>query len=84
MSYYSRALDILCSLPNKAFLTAHEAAVYLHTSTSTLAVHRCSGTGPKYGKNGRTIRYVKQDLDIWMFGENKVMEQIQGGECKCR
>lgn len=41
------------------------AAAYLGLSVKTLAMKRCSGTGPRYVKRGR-IFYFRHDLDSWV------------------
>ena len=46
-------------------MTARSAATYLGLSASTLAIHRCRGTGPRFIKRGR-IFYFKEDLDAWL------------------
>ena len=43
-------------------MDAKNAASYLGLSDKTLAMKRCSGTGPKFIKRGR-ILYYKTDLD---------------------
>ena len=46
--------------------TTREAAVYLGLAVSTLNKWRCYGTGPKYLKLGRAVRYTKDELDIFI------------------
>ncbi|HGF0846064.1 TPA: DNA-binding protein, partial [Legionella pneumophila] len=49
-----------------------EAANYICMSRSFLSQDRVNGTlknrtpGPKFIKIGRAIRYLKEDLDIWL------------------
>ncbi|MDF1758367.1 MAG: DNA-binding protein [Legionellaceae bacterium] len=49
-----------------------EAANYICMSRSFLSQDRSNGTlknrtaGPKYIKIGRSIRYLKDDLDLWL------------------
>jgi len=49
-----------------------EAASYICMSRSFLSQDRVNGTlvnrapGPKYIKIGRSIRYIKDDLDSWL------------------
>lgn len=49
-----------------------EAANYICMSRSFLSQDRSYGTlanrtpGPKYIKIGRSIRYLKDDLDLWL------------------
>ena len=49
-----------------AYLTALSAAEYLHVSPSTLAKRRVDGTGPRFIKVGRSVRYRRVDLDNFM------------------
>ncbi|CZI74099.1 TPA: helix-turn-helix domain-containing protein [Legionella pneumophila] len=54
-----------------------EAANYICMSRSFLSQDRVNGTlknrtpGPKYIKIGRSIRYLKEDLDIWLDQQRK-------------
>ena len=43
-----------------------DAAAYLQLSPSTLAKLRLYGTGPRYTKAGRAVRYRHSDLDAWI------------------
>lgn len=43
-----------------------EAAAYLRVSESFLNKTRHFGTGPRFYRIGRTIRYAVEDLDDWM------------------
>ena len=48
-------------------LTAREAAVYLRTSTSTLAKYRIDGRGPTFiRQSARKVLYRRADLDAWL------------------
>lgn len=53
-------------------LTEHEAAIYTGMSRSFLRQDRMNGyrksrtPGPNYVKIGRSIRYLKEDLDAWL------------------
>ena len=46
--------------------TTREAAAYLGLAVSTLNKWRCYGTGPKYLKLGRAVRYTKEGLDLFL------------------
>jgi excisionase family DNA binding protein len=46
--------------------TPAEAATYLKYPEETLRRWRSLGTGPKYIKAGRHIRYRKASLDRWV------------------
>ncbi|MCE3043958.1 helix-turn-helix domain-containing protein [Legionella sp. 16cNR16C] len=54
-----------------------EAASYICMSRSFLSQDRANGTlanrtpGPKYIKIGRSIRYLKEDLDTWLNQQRK-------------
>ena len=53
-------------------LTEKEAAHYIGMSVAFLKKDRCEGKignrtiGPKYLKIGKSVRYLKEDLDIWL------------------
>ncbi len=47
-------------------LTTRQAAQYLGLSMSTLNKWRCYGTGPKYLKLGRAVRYQQEELDRYL------------------
>jgi predicted DNA-binding transcriptional regulator AlpA len=47
-------------------LTTEAAARYLSLAESTLEKARVTGTGPRYLKLGRAVRYRIVDLDAWM------------------
>jgi hypothetical protein len=49
-------------------LDAKNAARYCGLSEKTMAMKRCTGTGPKYVKRGR-IFYHQADLDAWLSSE---------------
>lgn len=46
--------------------TPQQAAERLHLSTHTLAKWRVRGTGPKFVKAGRSVIYLKDDLDAFL------------------
>lgn len=54
-----------------------EAASYICMSRSFLSQDRVNGTlknrtpGPKFIKIGRSIRYLKEDLDLWLNQQRK-------------
>ncbi|MDF1600370.1 helix-turn-helix domain-containing protein [Mesorhizobium sp. YIM 152430] len=48
-------------------MTPREAAIYLRSSTSTLAKYRMSGRGPKFIRHSnRKTLYRRADLDAWL------------------
>lgn len=47
------------------FLTSRQAAEYLGISIRTLEKGRSFGSGPRYRKFGRNVRYTTDDLDKW-------------------
>jgi excisionase family DNA binding protein len=49
-----------------ALLIEEEAAKYLQVSRSYLRIGRMHGTGPRYSKLGRSVRYTLSDLDAWV------------------
>lgn len=49
-------------------MDAKNAARYCGLSEKTMAMKRCTGTGPKYIKPGR-IFYYRTDLDAWLSAD---------------
>ena len=47
-------------------LSAREAAALLHLSERTLERFRVSGTGPKFVRLGRSIRYRLTDIEAFI------------------
>lgn len=47
------------------YLTEVEAAAFLKLSPRTLEKHRNLGTGPRFRKFGRIVRYTLFDLKRW-------------------
>ena len=47
-------------------LSAREAAALLHLSERTLERFRVSGTGPKFVRLGRSIRYRLADIEAYI------------------
>ena len=56
------------SSPSEAsmMLTTKQAAAHLSLSVSTLNKWRCYGTGPKYLKLGRAVRYSHDELNRFL------------------
>ena len=58
--------------PNNRALTEREAAQYIAMSRSFLRQDRMNGKregrtpGPAFLKIGRSVRYLKEDLDKWL------------------
>ena len=50
---------------NRPYLTPSELAYLLQISTKTLYRWRVEGTGPKFVKIGKAVRYAFKDLDAW-------------------
>jgi predicted DNA-binding transcriptional regulator AlpA len=48
--------------PLDTLLTGREAAELLRLSARTMERHRTTGTGPKFVRLGRAIRYRRRDL----------------------
>lgn len=46
--------------------TEAEAAKFLRFSRKHLQNMRCAGAGPIYSKPGRSIRYLRSDLMVWL------------------
>jgi len=47
------------------FLSPEQAAHYLGVSVRTLQEHRSAGTGPRFRRHCRHVRYHIDDLDTW-------------------
>lgn len=52
------------------FMTPKQAAVLVGLSTRTLDRLRLTGTGPRYSRLGRRVRYTRADINAWV-GERK-------------
>lgn len=50
------------------FLSPDQAAFYLGLSPRTLQEYRSAGSGPRYRRHSRHIRYHIDDLDSWSLG----------------
>ena len=61
------------------FLSTREAAFYLGLSFRTLEKMRLTGTGPRFRKHGRFVRYHIVDLDAWSEGRGH-SSTSDGGE----
>ena len=59
---HRRALEATKGPP---FLSPEQAAHYLGISTRTLQEFRTAGTGPRYRRHCRFVRYHVDDLDAW-------------------
>jgi predicted DNA-binding transcriptional regulator AlpA len=60
-------------LPKAEWFNTEQAAAYIGFSTEYLEIarHRDDGTGPKYIKHPRAVRYRRSDLDAWMEQHRK-------------
>lgn len=47
------------------YLSPDQAAFYLGVSPRTLQEYRTAGTGPRFRRHSRHVRYHIDDLDIW-------------------
>lgn len=52
-------------------LDRRNASAYLGCSVKTLAMHACTGTGPKFIRLGGKVFYFKDDLDAWIASHPK-------------
>lgn len=48
------------------WLNTEEAAAHIKRATGTLEKLRVYGGGPRYSKQGRSVRYRLSDLNAWM------------------
>ena len=53
------------ALKGTPFLNTQQAAHYLGVSPRTLQAHRTAGSGPRFRRHTRHIRYHIDDLDSW-------------------
>jgi hypothetical protein len=56
--------ELLAQYPGwfECFVDAQEAAQILGTTPGSLATQRHDGTGPRYAKDGSSVRYQRRDL----------------------
>lgn len=47
------------------FLSPEQAAFFLSLSVRTLQEYRSAGTGPRFRRHSRHVRYHIDDLDAW-------------------
>jgi len=52
--------------------TEHEAACYLSRSRSSLRRDRKNGSGPGFVRFGRSIRYLRSELDVYISACSRV------------
>jgi len=65
-------------------LTQREAASLLHLSERTLERFRVSGTGPKFLRLGRSIRYRLTDIEAFIASRVRLYVRLriaQKGKC---
>jgi hypothetical protein len=58
-------------LEGEELLSARDAARHLGISVSFLAKSRMNGTGPRYVKLGRAVRYRRSDLNFFVRAHSK-------------
>lgn len=69
----------------KRAYTEQETAAYIGMSRSFLRQSRMEGhrknrtVAPPFIKIGRTVRYLKEDLDAWLEGHVKMNHLSEGG-----
>lgn len=56
----------MTEVPPSEFCGPHEASTYTGVSEATLEAHRSRGTGPRFYRVGRLIKYTYDDLRTWM------------------
>jgi predicted DNA-binding transcriptional regulator AlpA len=61
-------------------LNQRQAAHLLRLSVRTLERHRTSGTGPRFVRLGRLIRYQEGDLADWVHGGLRFSTSDNSGE----
>ncbi|OIQ24885.1 DNA-binding protein [uncultured Vibrio sp.] len=72
---------------SKRAYTEQETSLYIGMSRSFLRQARMEGQrknrtkAPKFIKVGRTVRYLKEDLDQWLDSHMKLDHLSQSGGC---
>jgi hypothetical protein len=61
-----------------AALRPEQAAQYLALSAQRLARLRLDGGGPVFTKAGRSILYLRADLDNWLRANRRISTSDQG------
>jgi hypothetical protein len=56
------------AIKGSPFLSPEQAAHYLGLSVRTLQQHRSDGSGPRFRRHCRHVRYHIDDLDRWSAG----------------
>ncbi len=51
---------------NCSFMTTKEAAAFMGLRSNTLEIWRVRGTGPKFVKLGRAVRYRLPDIESYI------------------
>ncbi len=57
-------------------MDTENAALYLGLKPKTLAMMRCSGSGPRFIKKGRVF-YYQEDLDGWLNDDGRFQSTAQ-------
>ena len=62
------------ALRGSPFLSPEQAAHYLGVAVRTLQEHRSAGTGPRFRRHCRHVRYHIDDLDHWSLRSGKARD----------
>ncbi len=65
---------------NTDFMTTAQAADFLGLKKNTLEIWRFRGTGPKFVKLGRSVRYRLSDLEAFIDACTK--QKTSSGDCQ--
>jgi predicted DNA-binding transcriptional regulator AlpA len=65
MSQYKTATHPVFLQPGDRFIDTDETAEILGTTTNTLNYWRVMGSGPKYYRHGRNVRYLLSEVVEW-------------------
>ncbi len=71
-----KTIEIEIQLFPDGRMDCKNASAYLGLAEKTLAMMRCSGTGPMFIKKGR-IFYYQEDLDTWLAADGKSISTAQ-------
>ena len=69
----------------KDVFTTKQAADYLMLSPQRLEIWRSEGGGPLFCKIGRSVRYMRKDIDAWLEKNrrtNTIKKSVDGYDCR--
>lgn len=70
---------MLCEAAARQVFDTEGAAEYLGVSRQLLELMRVTGSGPRYAKLGRLVRYRRPALDMWLVERERTNTAEGGG-----